>query len=102
MKLNEYQEQIETFRLPTADTMYVLLGLIGELGELYGHWAKDFRDEREPDSEHEAKELGDILWFVAALANDLGLSLDEVATKNIDKLKSRKSRGKIKGSGDNR
>jgi len=49
-----------------------------------------------------AKELGDVLWYVTAIASDLGYELDEVAQLNLDKLESRSQRGKIKGSGDNR
>ena len=49
-----------------------------------------------------AKEIGDVLWYCATLANDLGMKLDDVAQMNIDKLKSRQERGKLSGSGDNR
>ena len=49
-----------------------------------------------------AKEIGDVLWYCATLANDLGYSLEEVGIMNIEKLKSRKERGVIGGSGDNR
>ena len=47
-------------------------------------------------------EIGDVLWYVAALSSDLGLSLDKIAQKNLSKLESRMKRGVIKGSGDNR
>jgi len=49
-----------------------------------------------------AKELGDVLWYLSNLANDIGYNLDEIADINIEKLTSRKNRDKIKGSGDNR
>ena len=49
-----------------------------------------------------AKEIGDVLWYCATLANDLGMKLGDVAQMNIDKLKSRQERGKLSGSGDNR
>lgn len=49
-----------------------------------------------------AKEVGDVLWYVATMANDLGISLESIAEMNIEKLKSRKARGVIGGSGDNR
>ena len=49
-----------------------------------------------------AKELGDILWYVSALASDIGLKLDDVAIDNIAKLKDRKKRNKISGNGNYR
>lgn len=49
-----------------------------------------------------AKELGDVLWYLSVLANDLGYSLDEVAALNIEKIRSRNERGKLHGNGDNR
>jgi NTP pyrophosphatase (non-canonical NTP hydrolase) len=49
-----------------------------------------------------AKEIGDVLWYIAALSRDLGFTLEEVAKMNIDKLESRKQRNVISGSGDDR
>jgi NTP pyrophosphatase (non-canonical NTP hydrolase) len=100
--LNMYQEEAMSFRLPTATTEYVLLGLGGELGELQGYVAKSIRDEFELDLKHVKKELGDILWMVAALAADCGLTLASVAEGNIEKLSGRKDRGTLQGNGDNR
>ena len=54
------------------------------------------------DRHEVAKELGDVLWYLANLSNDIGYNLDEIADMNIEKLTSRKNRNKIKGSGDNR
>ena len=48
------------------------------------------------------KELGDVLWYVANLATDLGLDLDDIATKNIDKLRDRERRNVLQGDGDDR
>jgi NTP pyrophosphatase (non-canonical NTP hydrolase) len=56
-------------------------------------------DEKKKEIE---KELGDVLWYVSQLSSELGLSLKEVAEKNIEKLYSRMDRGKLKGDGDNR
>ena len=56
----------------------------------------------EKDADEVKKELGDVLWYLANLANDLGYSLSEIAENNIEKLESRKERGVIQGSGDNR
>lgn len=102
MNFNEYQEKAMSFRLPSADSPYAFLGLVGEVGELYGAIAKAMRDGTEIDSEYIKKELGDILWFVAAITSDMNLNLSDVAEKNIDKLTSRKIRGTIQGSGDDR
>jgi len=102
MELDIYQEEAMSFRLPSADQGYAILGLTGEVGELMGYLAKCMRDHEEPSMEHLCKELGDILWFVAAIADDLDMGLSEVAEKNITKLSLRKAKGTIQGSGDNR
>jgi NTP pyrophosphatase (non-canonical NTP hydrolase) len=102
MNLNEYQEKAMSFRLPSATPTYALLGLIGEVGELYGPMAKAIRDGSTLHRDHLAKELGDILWFIAAIAEDLEIDLNVVARLNIAKLTDRKARDVIKGSGDGR
>ena len=102
MHMNEYQQQAVGMKLPTADMDYLLLGLVGEIGEFYSPIAKAIRDDTDIDDEHLKKELGDILWFIATIASELGHNLDDVAKANIDKLQSRKLRGTIGGSGDNR
>lgn len=102
MTLNEYQMLAMRFRLDSADEAYALFGLSGEVGELHGYVAKAIRDGFEPDIEHMKKELGDILWFVAAIATDLGLDLKDLAMTNLNKLESRKARNTIQGHGDNR
>ena len=102
MNLNEYQEKAMSFRLPSATPTYALLGLIGEVGELYGPMAKAIRDGGSLSRSELMKELGDILWFIAAIAEDLEMDLEVVARKNIQKLTDRKARDVIKGSGDDR
>ena len=102
LSLSEFQEKAMSFRLPSADQAYVTLGLVGEVGELYGYLAKSIRDNYEPDMAHVEKELGDILWFVAALSQDCGLNLATLAQKNLDKLADRKKRSVLQGSGDTR
>ena len=86
--------------------IYPALGLAEEAGEVAGKYAKAIRDENGFISlqrkEEIKKELGDVLWFVAELSTQLGLTLSEVMQCNIDKLSSRKARGVISGSGDNR
>ena len=78
---------------------YPALGLAGEAGEVANKVKKLMRDSTVYDI---AGEIGDVLWYVAALCDDLGLSMEDVAVKNINKLHSRKERGVLKGSGDNR
>jgi NTP pyrophosphatase (non-canonical NTP hydrolase) len=99
---DEYEYDVSKFRLPTAETDYVVLGLIGEIGELYGAWAKSIRDETKLDELHVKKELGDILWFLSALCRDMNTSLSEVALLNKEKLSKRQAKGTIQGSGDER
>jgi NTP pyrophosphatase (non-canonical NTP hydrolase) len=102
MNFNEYQQKAMSFRLESANSPYAFMGLVGEVGELYGAIAKAMRDDTEIDTEYVKKELGDILWFVAAITTDMNLNLSDVAQKNIEKLGSRKARGVIQGSGDDR
>lgn len=108
MTLNDYQRQA----LTTAQygegnrIIYPTLGLTGEAGELADKVKKVLRDNGGIFTDEKKKdiifELSDVLWYCAALANDLGYTLDDVAVMNIEKLKSRQERGVIGGSGDNR
>jgi len=102
MELDYYQTQAENSRLPTVDLEYLLMGFIGEVGEVYSLLAKNIRDETDFEPEKIKKELGDCLWFLATICNDFGLSLDDVAKANLEKLLSRKIRGTLTGSGDDR
>ncbi len=85
---------------------YTTLGLVGEAGELANKFKKVLRDRgglADDDARSDmAAELGDVLWYVANLANELGFSLEEIAKSNLRKLKSRQARGVLSGSGDNR
>ncbi len=102
MTFDEYFFPAMRLRLPSASAEYARLGLAGETGELLGYLAKSIRDKFEVDVDHVKKELGDILWFVSAIADDHGLTLEQVAETNLAKLTSRKERGVLRGSGDNR
>jgi NTP pyrophosphatase (non-canonical NTP hydrolase) len=109
MEFNEYQKKSrQTAIYPNlgSNFVYPTLGLSGEAGEVAEKIKKVLRDKNgliDEDTKAEiAKELGDVLWYVAQLATELNLDLDEVALKNIDKLFSRLDRGVIKGNGDNR
>lgn len=83
-----------------------VLGLVGESGEVADKVKKLHRNNGGAMSEEERqellKELGDVLWYLSAIANYLGTSLDDVATRNLEKLFDRKARGVIKSKGDNR
>ena len=83
-----------------------MLGLTGEAGEAADKFKKIIRDKggviSGMDKEEITKELGDVLWYVAMIAEYLGVSLAEVAEANIEKLESRWKRNKIHGEGDNR
>jgi len=103
MTLNEYQRYAYSYSLDSARNInYLLLGLSGEVGELHSVFAKHVRDGGSIGWNNVKKELGDVLWFVAALAEFHGFTLDDVAQTNLDKLNSRKQRGTIGGSGDER
>ncbi len=108
MTLNEYQQAaIKTAIYPDdSRIVYPTLGLTGEAGEVADKVKKVIRDAGEeftPEKRLEiVKELGDVMWYCAALARDLGYDLDTVAGMNIEKLRSRMERSKISGSGDNR
>jgi len=108
MTLNEYQNFTDTTRNieKTPKVLYTSLGLCGESGEVADKIKKAMRDADFIISgarrEEIAKEIGDVLWYVAQLSRDLGYELEEIAQMNMLKLNDRLSRGVIGGSGDNR
>ncbi|MCK5416007.1 nucleoside triphosphate pyrophosphohydrolase family protein [Candidatus Parcubacteria bacterium] len=109
MTLNEYQEQAKKTALyPNVgkNIIYPTLGLTGEAGEIANKVKKIMRDDNgimtDEKKKEIGKELGDVLWYVAQIARELDVSLDEVANNNLEKLFSRLERGTIQGSGDNR
>jgi NTP pyrophosphatase (non-canonical NTP hydrolase) len=109
MEFNEYQRlAIKTAVYPCVgrNFVYPTLGLTGEAGEVAERVKKIFRDsngEMTPEQkELLLKELGDVLWYISALAHELYTDLDEVATMNLKKLYDRKDRNMIHGSGDKR
>jgi NTP pyrophosphatase (non-canonical NTP hydrolase) len=83
---------------------YTLFGLLGEAGELANKWKKYFRDDipLADTIKALAPELGDVLWYVANMASELGYSLEELAQGNLDKLAQRQHSGTLNGSGDHR
>lgn len=99
---SQYQSKAnETAIFPKEVALsYVTLGLVGEAGEIANKVKKVIRDGRSTDGI--ADELGDVLWYLAVLAETLGEDLGQIADKNLQKLASRKERGVLGGSGDNR
>jgi len=83
-----------------------ILGFVGESGEIAEKFKKILRDNKgklTPENKAELiKELGDVLWYINALAHSLDSDLEDVAKKNLEKITSRKARGVTRGSGDNR
>lgn len=108
MNFEEYQSKAkETMIYPASfRIIYPTLGLTGEAGEVSEKVKKLYRDYNgilTQDYINELKkELGDVLWYIAALSTDLGISMDEVAELNIQKLSSRQKRNALGGNGDNR
>jgi NTP pyrophosphatase (non-canonical NTP hydrolase) len=109
MDFNEYQTKSrKTAGYPDIGhpVIYPTLGLANEAGEVAGKIKKVFRDKSGQFSEETRQalqaELGDVLWYLAQVATELDLSLDEIAEYNLAKLYDRLERGKIKGDGDNR
>lgn len=91
---------------PEWKGIYPILGLVNEAGEVAGKLKKVLRDENGHISEKALEaikaEVGDVLWYVAAVCSDLGFSLGDVAEANLVKLASRQDRGVLGGSGDQR
>ena len=125
MELNEYQRRAMSTCMPSCENFsYMMLNLVGEVGEFAGKVAKmirkgqveiDTMDERTSDlfpmmslpqwvylQEELKKEAGDILWQLSGLCHVMGWDLEDVAKQNLQKLASRKERGVIDGDGDNR
>jgi NTP pyrophosphatase (non-canonical NTP hydrolase) len=109
MNFNDYQTKSrKTAGYPAIghSVIYPVLGLANEAGEVAGKVKKIFRDKdgqiNEETREALKAELGDVLWYIAQVATELDLTLDEIAEYNIAKLYDRLERGKIRGDGDNR
>ena len=107
MKFDEYQKQaLTTAKDENVELMHRALGLAAEAGEVAGKlnkWLRDSKgDPKKLDRKALVDELGDVLWFLATLADYLGHSLDGIANQNLKKLADRQKRGVIHGSGDNR
>lgn len=105
---NTYQEKTAQTAIYSEDLAleYLIPGLAAEAGEVAGKWAKIIRDQGsaydQADADAIIKEVGDVLWMIARIAAELGVSLDVVAERNLQKLADRKKRGVLGGSGDHR
>tara|TARA_R100000234_G_scaffold108065_1_gene79354 strand:- start:43 stop:423 length:381 start_codon:yes stop_codon:yes gene_type:complete len=103
---SEYQRKAkETAIFPPSTALeYLTLGLVGEAGEIANKTKKVIRDRLPTESwKHDLpSEIGDVLWYCAVLADYLDYDLGKIMENNLDKLKSRKKRGVLGGSGDNR
>lgn len=114
MTLDEYQKLALTTDITgskgqpvlTTGFMDKVLGLVGESGEFADKIKKILRDKNakinQEDNQELIKELGDVLWYIAVLSHYFGVTLDEVATLNVNKLSKRMKESKIIGKGDNR
>lgn len=108
MNLNDYQTEAMRNKIYGygSTIIYPALGLGNEAGEVQGKIKKVLRDSDGDFNEENklaiADECGDVLWYLAALTEDLGYTLQQIAELNITKLTSRRERGVIQGSGDKR
>jgi NTP pyrophosphatase (non-canonical NTP hydrolase) len=107
MNFNEYQEMAKSTAIYDKQhkILYPALGLAGEAGEVANKVKKLIRDGYEKNKDYRkevASEIGDVLWYCAVLASDIGCDLETIVNNNIVKLKDRMDRGVIGGNGDNR
>ncbi len=108
MDLNEYQERASrTAVYREEDTIvYPALGLASEVGEVTGKVKKVLRDNEGIFSKELCDkigdEMGDVLWYIAALCRDLNIKMNDIAERNLNKLEDRKNRNVLQGSGDTR
>ena len=102
-QLDDYQNAAAATAIYKSEhaIIYPALGLAAEAGEVANKVKKIMRDGQF-DRDGIADEIGDCLWYIAALCRDLNVDLSAVADRNIKKLRDRQQRGKLKGSGDNR
>jgi NTP pyrophosphatase (non-canonical NTP hydrolase) len=110
MTFDEYQKKALTTLIrhpsPEMNKSIMVMGIIGEAGEVVEKWKKivAYRDGvvTAEDKAELGKELADVIWYIAVMADELGLSLDDLMQQNVEKLASRKARGTQRGAGDNR
>jgi NTP pyrophosphatase (non-canonical NTP hydrolase) len=103
MGLNDYQQAASKTAIYKSEhsILYPALGLAGEAGEVANKVKKMIRDGSF-DRAGIVAELGDVMWYIAALSRDLNIDMHDLAMQNLEKLYGRKARGTLKGSGDKR
>jgi NTP pyrophosphatase (non-canonical NTP hydrolase) len=106
MDLSEYQAKAAATALYPKQfkVVYPMIGMCNEAGEALGKLKKVMRGDKDMDGQRDAllDELGDVLWYIAAVATDLDADLSDIARVNLDKLESRLQRGVLQGDGDKR
>ena len=106
--LDMYQQVAKTTAIYPREQaiIYPTLGLTGEAGEVANKVKKIIRDGSDKTSEDMVQalssEIGDCLWYIAILADDVGVKLSDIANANLEKLFKRKEKGNLHGSGDDR
>ena len=103
MNMNAYQEMASKTAIYSSahQILYPALGLVGEAGEVANKVKKMMRDGTF-DRAAVVSELGDVMWYIAALCRDLNVEMNDVALDNLKKLYDRMQRGTIQGNGDTR
>ena len=106
--LDMYQQVAKTTAIYPREQaiIYTTLGLTGEAGEVANKVKKIIRDDGYKNNESMVQEIsaeiGDCLWYISVLADDIGCKLSDIANANLIKLANRKEKGTIHGSGDKR
>lgn len=111
MTFEEYQKQAittakQSYDDPIMQNSVWVMGVAGEAGEVVEKWKKAVAYRQGKFNEQEfsdfTKEFADVIWYIAVLADSLGVSLEDIMQTNLAKLADRQKRGVIAGSGDNR
>jgi NTP pyrophosphatase (non-canonical NTP hydrolase) len=108
MNFEDYKEKAKKTAIypKKSGIFYTALGLAGEAGEIANKVKKIIRDDNNSISLERRteliNELGDVLWYVAMMCDELYVDMDDVARWNLEKLEKRQKENKLKGEGDKR
>lgn len=105
MRFDEYKNEARVTDLMPNNLAYHTIGLVNEAGEVAGKVKKFMRGDSITHDDLVTMlsgELGDLIWYAAMICEDMGISFDQVALSNLEKLADRASRNVIKGNGDER